>query len=104
MVQRSHRLGGRGRTHEYWVAVASKEKGYATILLPGESIDPPEKFQMHFPVTDVDAEYNRLKKLGIHFDEPPQDQPWGWRHAYTHDPAGHTVVRRTPLANAKFTS
>jgi len=86
------------------VALGSKEHGYAIILLPGESIDHPEKLQMHFHVRDVDAEYNRLKKLGVQFDEPPEDQPWGWRHAYMHDPAGHTVELCTPLANAKFTN
>lgn len=59
---------------------------------------------MHFPVTDVDAEYDRLTKRGIKFDEPPENKPWGWRHAYTHDPAGHTVELCTPLAEAKSTS
>lgn len=43
---------------------------------------------MHFPVTDFDAEYDRLTKPGIKFDEPPENKPWGWRHTYTHDPAG----------------
>ncbi len=79
-----------------------EDLGYAIILLPGESIDHPEKLQMHFPVKDVDAEYDRLRNLGIQFDEPPEDKPWGWRHVYTHDPAGHTVELCTPLAEAKF--
>jgi catechol 2,3-dioxygenase-like lactoylglutathione lyase family enzyme len=79
------------------VALGSKNLGYAIILLPGESVDHPEKLQMHFPVKDVDTEYDRLRKLGIEFDEPPEDKPWGWRHAYTHDPAGHTVELCTPL-------
>ena len=32
---------------------------------------------MHFEVADVDAEYNRLKRLGVEFDEPPEDQALG---------------------------
>ena len=54
-----------------------------------------------FPVRDVDAEYRRLRKL-IQFDEPPEDQPWSWRHGYTHGPAGHTVELCTPLEDAKL--
>jgi catechol 2,3-dioxygenase-like lactoylglutathione lyase family enzyme len=86
------------------IALGSKERGPAIILLPGESVGHPEKLQMHFPVADVDAEYDRLKKRGIPFDEPPADKPWGWRHAYTRDPAGHTVELCTPTARAKFAS
>jgi catechol 2,3-dioxygenase-like lactoylglutathione lyase family enzyme len=86
------------------VALGSKEHGPAIILLPGESIGHPEKLQMHFPVPDVRAEYNRLRKRGIQFDEPPEDKPWGWRHAYTRDPAGHTVELCAPIAGAKFSS
>ena len=57
----------------------------------GQNSEHPEKLQMHFEVADVDAEYNRLKRLGVEFDKPLEDQPWGWRHAYTHDPVGRTV-------------
>jgi hypothetical protein len=31
---------------------------------------------MHFPVTDFDAEYDRLTKPGIKFDEPPENKLW----------------------------
>jgi hypothetical protein len=105
LVQASNRIAGGRRTRGHWLGGARDQRTcYAIVLLPGESIDQPEKVQMHFPVADVDAEYDRLRRLGIRFDGPPEDQPWGWRHAYTHDPAGHTVELCTPLANAKFTS
>ncbi len=94
--------GCRARADIGSVALGDKERGYAIILLPGDSIEHPERLQMHFEVGDVDAEYDRLKRLGVEFDEPPEDQPWGWRHAYTHDPVGHTVELCTPLADAKL--
>lgn len=84
------------------VALGTSEHGEAMILLPGPSLEHPDRLQMHFHVANVDAEYNRLKELGVDFAEPPKDMPWGWRHAYTHDPVGHTVELVTPLPNAKF--
>jgi uncharacterized glyoxalase superfamily protein PhnB len=60
-----------------------------------------ERVQLHFEVRDVDAEYERLKSAGVDFKEPPQDMPWRWRHAYTNDPAGHTVEICSPLPDAK---
>jgi catechol 2,3-dioxygenase-like lactoylglutathione lyase family enzyme len=85
------------------IALGSEERGPAIILLPGDSVGHPEKLQMHFPVADVDAKYEGLRKRGIHFDEPPEDKPWGWRHACTRDSAGHTVELCTPAASAEFT-
>ena len=37
-------------------------------------------------VDDVDAAYRSLQAAGVVFDTPPEDQPWGARHAvsYTH--------------------
>jgi catechol 2,3-dioxygenase-like lactoylglutathione lyase family enzyme len=58
--------------------------------------------QLHFHVPDVDAEYERLKVEGVEFEEPPRDMPWRWRHAYTRDPAGHTVEIYSPLPDAGF--
>jgi predicted enzyme related to lactoylglutathione lyase len=70
-----------GRPDMGAIALGTEEHGPAIILLPGESIEHADRLQMHFPVPDVDAEYNRLLKLGVQFDEPPEDKPWGWRHA-----------------------
>jgi pimeloyl-ACP methyl ester carboxylesterase len=55
----------------------------AVILLPGNPLEHPERLQIHF---HVDAGYKRLQGEGIKFDEPPEDKPWGWRHAYAHGP------------------
>lgn len=69
--------------------------------MPGASVEHPERLQMHFAVPDVDAEYDRLQQEGVQFSEPPKDMPWPWRHAYTSDPAGHTVELMSPLPEAE---
>ncbi|MBV8214514.1 MAG: VOC family protein [Verrucomicrobia bacterium] len=97
-------LGGRHIGGGETQALGSpKEKGPAMILLPGQPLDHPERLQMHFAVPDVDDVYERMKQEGVRFDEPPADMPWGWRHAYTRDPAGHTVeiCSRCPTQTSK---
>lgn len=71
------------------------------VLIPGEPLGNPERLQIRFAVGDVDTEYQRLRSAGINFKEPPRDMPWRWRHAYTSDPAGHTVEIWSPLPDAK---
>ena len=36
-------------------------------------------FTIGFDVKDVDAEYERLKKLNVDFVMPPTTHPWGYR-------------------------
>jgi hypothetical protein len=57
------------------------------VLLSGERL---EQVQLHFEVSDMDAEYERLKRTGAQFKEPLKDMRWRWRHAYTADPAGRS--------------
>jgi len=66
------------------------EEGPMLNFLHGRQ-DHPEQIQLHFEVPDVDAFYQELTAKGVSFSEPPKVMPWGWRHAYTQDPAGHTV-------------
>ena len=47
-----------------------------------------------FTVDDVDAEYERLKKLGVNITEPPQTRPWGARNMTFYDPDGNSVTFR----------
>lgn len=79
------------------VVVGTPDLGRTMVLIPGERLDHPERLQIHFAVEDVDAEYERLSRAGIEFREPPRDTPWRWRHAYTSDPAGHTIEICSPL-------
>ncbi|MBN1250283.1 MAG: VOC family protein [Anaerolineae bacterium] len=44
-----------------------------------------------FEVDDVDAEYVRLKNLGVEFVKPPQTHPWGSRSLWFKDPEGNIV-------------
>ncbi|MBV8099987.1 MAG: VOC family protein [Verrucomicrobia bacterium] len=83
-------------------ALGSRENGLALILISGDQLDRPDLLQLHLHVKDVDAEYERLKAEGVKFEEPPKNMPWGWRHAYTKDPAGHTVEVCSPLPEAGF--
>lgn len=41
--------------------------------------------------TDLDADHAALGALGVHFDGPPKDQPWG-REAVLRDPDGNGLV------------
>jgi catechol 2,3-dioxygenase-like lactoylglutathione lyase family enzyme len=84
-----HRLGGR-----------RNDKGRTIVLLPGDSLEHPDRLQVHFAVPDVDTEYGRLKAAGVQYG-PPKDMPWHWRHIYTSDPAGHTVEICSPLREAE---
>jgi|GEM_PF-1049370 len=44
-----------------------------------------------FRVADADAEYVRIKGLGIEIQEPPQDLPWGYRYFHVKDPEGNGI-------------
>ena len=90
-----------GRSDIGSVVVGNRKQGRALVLIPGEPLEHPDRLQIHFAVPDVDAEYARLKSNGIDFKAEPKDMPWRWRHAYTNDPAGHTVEICSPLPDAK---
>ncbi len=42
-------------------------------------------------VDDVDRRYEEMKASGVAFDAPPEDQPWGARHAWLRDPDGYRL-------------
>ena len=52
---------------------------------------PPNNIVLYFECDDLDAEVERLKSLGLPFDEDPTDRPWLWRQAYLKDPNGNKV-------------
>jgi catechol 2,3-dioxygenase-like lactoylglutathione lyase family enzyme len=53
--------------------------------------DDDPAIELNVEVPDVDAAYHRLRDHGVAFDAPPQDVPWGARHAWLRDPAGHRL-------------
>ena len=40
---------------------------------------------------DIDAEVDRLARLGVPFEHGPRNQPWMWREARLRDPSGNTI-------------
>lgn len=51
----------------------------------------------------LDARVRELEKVGLHFDQTPRDETWGWREARFRDPSGNVIclmfagmVRRFP--------
>ena len=47
-------------------------------------------------VDDVDSRYRELVAAGVTFNGPPEDQPWGARHAWLSDPDGYRLSIFTP--------
>jgi catechol 2,3-dioxygenase len=48
-------------------------------------------------VPDVDEAYERLRSLDVPFETPPQDMPWGARHAWLRDPSGYRLSIFSPI-------
>jgi len=46
---------------------------------------------LHFETGELDEVCARLEEAGVTFRQKPRVMPWGWRHAYVYDPAGHVV-------------
>lgn len=46
---------------------------------------------MIYRVEDVDAEYERLRALGLANLNPPSDKPWGLRSFMIRDPAANLI-------------
>lgn len=90
-----------GRPEVGTIVIGTRDLGRIMVLVPGEQLDHPDRLQIHFAVKNVDAEYDRLRAAGVEFLEPPKDMPWRWRHAYTVDPAGHTIEICSPLPDAQ---
>ncbi len=48
-------------------------------------------FTLGIKVKDVDAEYERLKKIGVNFVKLPTTHPWGARSVWFRDPDGNII-------------
>ncbi len=55
------------------------------------SIPSEEGVRLYFEVDNLDETCKELLSKGVKFDQLPEDMPWGWRHAYLHDPDGHQI-------------
>ena len=51
----------------------------------------------YIEVTDVDTQYDYIKKSGIIASSEPQDWPWGKREFAVKDPDGYKMVFYSPI-------
>ncbi|WP_010406211.1 bifunctional hydroxymethylpyrimidine kinase/phosphomethylpyrimidine kinase [Sphingomonas echinoides] len=85
--------------------VATEDAHYARFEAPGGatlSIEQYAEPTVFFECTDLDAEVARLQAAGLVFDQPPTDQPWGWREARLRDPAGNAVCLYQAGENRRY--
>jgi catechol 2,3-dioxygenase-like lactoylglutathione lyase family enzyme len=54
-----------------------------------DRVTPVNNVVLYFECEQLDEEVERLKSLGLQFDEDPSDRPWLWRQAYLKDPNGN---------------
>lgn len=52
---------------------------------------PRNDVVLYFECEGLDKEVERLKSLGLEFDEDPSDRSWLWRQAYLRDPNGNKI-------------
>jgi len=59
---------------------------------------PPagSRITLSFSTPDVDADYGRVKRLGVRIVNPPTTWPWGARSLQLLDPEGNLVTLVTP--------
>src|SRR5262245_23996370 len=83
-------LGWQLNTDEKEVAGFAYGNGYLVIVQGGNSTSRrSEGFYVGVEVTEVDAEYARLKGKGVDVGEL-HDYPWGERKFFFRDPDGHS--------------
>jgi catechol 2,3-dioxygenase-like lactoylglutathione lyase family enzyme len=75
-----------------WVQVAPAGSGTALTLVTWFDTMPPGSLRGLVLATDtLEADYQRLHGLGVHFDQPPIQQPWA-TEAVLRDPDGNQLV------------
>jgi len=70
--------------------------GDSTLSVHGSEAQPgenaaPNNIVLYFECENLDAEVERLRSLGLRFDEGPTDRQWLWREAYLKDPNGNRI-------------
>ena len=70
-------------------------QGQATIALhvpePGQAVPSSDGMRLYFEVKELEKFCGKLEAAGVVFTKPPKLMPWGWTHAYLHDPDGHEI-------------
>jgi len=65
--------------------------GGADIGLEAAEVQQPPVLDINIQVANVDSVFESLSRHGVEFDGLPNDMPWGARHVWLRDPAGHRV-------------
>lgn len=66
--------------------------GYLELSGRGGPVTEGGKMSLWLQVRDIDAEWERLSRLGVDEVEAPVDKPWGLREARLRDPDGVLLV------------
>jgi catechol 2,3-dioxygenase-like lactoylglutathione lyase family enzyme len=75
-----------------WVQVAPADGGTALTLVTWFGTMPPGSLRgLVLATATLEADYQRLRGLGVHFDQPPAQQPWA-TEAVLRDPDGNQLV------------
>ncbi|MBC7850379.1 MAG: VOC family protein [Chitinophagaceae bacterium] len=82
--------------NDFFVLLSSPGNEQISFLLPNHSSQQPifqQPFQnkgtyLTVEVDDVDAEYKRIKNLGVAIEVEMREEPWGDRHFAFYDPNG----------------
>jgi len=75
-----------------WVQVAPPGGGAALTLVTWFETMPPGSLRgLVLATSDLAADYQRLREIGVEFDEPPRKQPWA-TEAVLRDPDGNMLV------------
>ncbi|HEY2679274.1 MAG TPA: VOC family protein [Steroidobacteraceae bacterium] len=67
-----------------------KEGGATFSLHQFDIVNSPQTV-IYFECEDLDATYERLRGIGVKFDQAPKDQLWLWRESYLRDPDGNII-------------
>lgn len=78
------------------------QDGGATFSLHHVESFEPSEVTIYFECDNLDAVYERLRALGIVFDQAPVIQLWLWREAYLRDPDGNVLCLYHAGANRRF--
>ena len=92
-------------------------RGPATIALhiaeSGQELPQSAGVRLYFEVKQLEKLCKNLEASGVKLSQPPKMMPWGWKHAYLHDPDGHEVslywagvkrLQKTRMPNSKRAS
>jgi catechol 2,3-dioxygenase len=60
-------------------------------LEPGQALPGTDGVRLYFETRELDRVCRDLQAAGVQFRQLPQVMPWGWKHAYLHDPDGREV-------------